>query len=115
MRTVDAATPDPLRTTGHVTSTKPLALRDGTIVRGLRVRFENGVAVEIDADANADALSSLLKIDPGALRLGELRPGDRIRRGIQTLRRHGLPFAALCVVSDPRPGLAEELYAAPRA
>ena len=59
-------TPDPLRTSGHVTSTKPLALRDGTIVRGLRVRFENGMAVEIDADANADALSSLLEIDPGA-------------------------------------------------
>ena len=35
---------------------------------------------------------------------------DRIRRGIDTLRRHGLPFAVLCVVSDPRPGLAEELY-----
>ena len=70
-------TPDPLRTSGHVTSTKPLALRDGTIVRGLRVRFENGTAVEIDADANADALSSLLEIDPGALRLGELALVDR--------------------------------------
>jgi len=70
-------TPDPLRTSGNVTSTKPLALRDGTIVRGLRVRFENGIAVEIDADANADALSSLLEIDPGALRLGELALVDR--------------------------------------
>jgi aminopeptidase len=65
-------TPDPLRTNGHVTSTKPLALRDGTIVRGLRVRFENGTAAEIEADANADALSSLLEIDEGAHRLGEL-------------------------------------------
>ena len=42
-------TPDPQRTSGHVTSTKPLVLRDGTIIRGLRVRFENGVAVEIEA------------------------------------------------------------------
>jgi aminopeptidase len=46
-------TPDPQRTSGHVTSTKPLALRDGTIVRGLRVRFEDGVAVDVrDRAAN---------------------------------------------------------------
>jgi aminopeptidase len=70
-------TPDPLRTNGHVTSTKPLALRDGTIVRGLRVRFENGQAVEIDADQNGDTLSSLLEIDEGAMRLGELALVDR--------------------------------------
>jgi len=70
-------TPDPLRTSGHVTSTKPLAFRDGTIVRGLRVRFENGVAVEIDADTNADTLKSLLDIDEGARRLGELALVDR--------------------------------------
>ncbi|HET7648272.1 MAG TPA: aminopeptidase [Gaiellaceae bacterium] len=70
-------TPDPLRTSGHVTSTKPLALRDGTIVRGLRVRFEEGVAVEIDADENVDALRGLLEIDEGARRLGELALVDR--------------------------------------
>lgn len=35
---------------------------------------------------------------------------DRIIRGVRALRRHGLSFAALCVVSDPRPGSAEELY-----
>ena len=35
---------------------------------------------------------------------------DRIMRGIDALRRHGLPFSALCVVGDPRPGLAAELY-----
>jgi aminopeptidase len=70
-------TPDPQRTSGHVTSTKPLALRDGTIVRGLRVRFEDGVAVEIDADENIDALRGLLEIDEGARRLGELALVDR--------------------------------------
>jgi aminopeptidase len=70
-------TPDPMRTNGHVTSTKPLALRDGTIVRGLRVRFEDGVAVEIEADTNADTLKSLLDIDQGARRLGELALVDR--------------------------------------
>ncbi|GHJ50666.1 radical SAM protein [Catellatospora sp. TT07R-123] len=34
----------------------------------------------------------------------------RIERGVAALRRHGLPFAALCVVTDPRPGLAARLY-----
>jgi aminopeptidase len=70
-------TPDPLRTEGHVTATKPLVLRDGTIIRGLRVRFENGVAVEIEADENAAALQSLAKMDEGASRLGELALVDR--------------------------------------
>jgi len=70
-------TPDPERTSGHVTSTKPLVLRDGTIIRGLRVRFEDGRAVEIDADENVEALRSQLSIDDGALRLGELALVDR--------------------------------------
>jgi aminopeptidase len=70
-------TPDPLRTSGHVTSTKPLALRDGTIIRGLRVKFQNGVAVEIEAETNGDTLKSLLDIDEGAHRLGELALVDR--------------------------------------
>jgi aminopeptidase len=70
-------TPDPKRTSGHVTSTKPLVLRDGTIIRGLRVRFEDGRAVEVDADENAEALRAQLTIDDGALRLGELALVDR--------------------------------------
>jgi aminopeptidase len=65
-------TPDPERTNGHVASTKPLVLRDGTIIRGLRVRFENGKAVEIDADENGEALRSQQTVDDGALKLGEL-------------------------------------------
>jgi uncharacterized protein len=35
---------------------------------------------------------------------------DRILRGVAALRRHGLPFSALAVVSRPGPGLAAELY-----
>src|SRR3954469_13751612 len=34
--------PAPLRADGHVASTKPLVLIDGTVVRNLRVRFEGG-------------------------------------------------------------------------
>ncbi|WP_198170479.1 cyclophane-forming radical SAM peptide maturase AmcB [Actinoplanes awajinensis] len=35
---------------------------------------------------------------------------DLITKGIRTLQRHGIPFSTLCVVSDPRPGMATELY-----
>jgi uncharacterized protein len=35
---------------------------------------------------------------------------DRITRGIETLRRHGIGFSALCVVTRPAPGVATELY-----
>jgi aminopeptidase len=70
-------TPDPLRTDGHVTSTKPLVLKDGTIVRGLRVSFEDGRAVEVDADENGGAIRARTEIDDGAARLGELALVDR--------------------------------------
>jgi aminopeptidase len=70
-------TPDPEQTEGYVTSTKPLVFKDGTIVRGLRVRFEGGRAVEIDADENAAAIQMLAKSDEGASRLGEVALVDR--------------------------------------
>ncbi|HEX4517959.1 MAG TPA: aminopeptidase [Gaiellaceae bacterium] len=65
-------TPDPARADGFVTSTKPLALMGGATVRGLRVRFEGGRAVEIDADENGDLLRRRLELDSGGERLGEL-------------------------------------------
>ena len=43
-------TPDPKRVDGTVRSTKPLDV-GGTVLRGLRVRFQGGRAVAIDADA----------------------------------------------------------------
>ncbi len=69
--------PDPVRADGQVTSTKPLVLKDGTIVRGLRVRFEGGVAVEIEADEGAEAFRAKTAVDAGATRLGELALVDR--------------------------------------
>jgi aminopeptidase len=70
-------TPDPVRTEGHVTSTKPLVLKDGTIVRGLRVSFEGGRAVEVEADENGGAIRARTEIDEGAARLGEVALVDR--------------------------------------
>src|SRR5207253_6318619 len=46
-------TPDPERTEGVVRATKPLDV-GGAVVDGLRIRFEGGRAVEIDADENAE-------------------------------------------------------------
>jgi aminopeptidase len=70
-------TPDPTRTEGYVTSTKPLVLRDATIVRGLRVRFEGGRAVEVEADENGAAIRTQTEADEGAARLGEIALVDR--------------------------------------
>jgi aminopeptidase len=69
-------TPDPQRADGVVSATKPLDV-GGTVVRGLRVRFEKGRAVEIDADEGADALRARCAKDEGASRLGELALVDR--------------------------------------
>ncbi|MBA2741490.1 MAG: aminopeptidase [Actinobacteria bacterium] len=64
-------TPDPERVDGHVTATMPLELY-GTIIKGIRVEFEGGRAVKIDADEGAEALRAVAAKDEGASRLGEL-------------------------------------------
>jgi aminopeptidase len=45
---------------------------DGTVVRGLRVRFEGGRAVRIDADTAAETLRTICARDEGGSRLGEI-------------------------------------------
>ncbi len=72
-------TPDPDRTEGVVAATKPLDVM-GSLVTGLRIRFEGGRAVEIDADANAETLRKRCAVDPGAARLGEVALVDRESR-----------------------------------
>ena len=72
--------PDPARTEGTVRSTKPLVLLDGTIIRGLRMRFEGGRAVEIDADEGAEVIRGRCASDDGAARLGEVALVDRESR-----------------------------------
>jgi aminopeptidase len=69
--------PDPTRADGVVTATKPLVFPDGSVVRGLRVRFEGGRAVEIEADEGADNLRARCAKDEGAVRLGEVALVDR--------------------------------------
>ncbi len=64
-------TPDPQRVDGFVRSTKPLAA-GGTIIRGLRARFEAGRAVSIEADEGGELLAQYAQRDEGACRLGEV-------------------------------------------
>jgi aminopeptidase len=77
--------PDPERTEGVVTSTKPL-LVSGRMIGGLRIRFSAGRAVEIDADEGAPLLRELVRRDVDANRLGEVALVDRSGRVGQTGR-----------------------------
>jgi aminopeptidase len=65
------SSPDPTRTEGVVTATKPHDV-SGVLVTGLRVRFEGGRAVSIEADQGADALRARCAKDENASRLGEV-------------------------------------------
>ncbi len=73
------STPDPERTEGVVAATKPLDV-GGSVVTGLRIRFEHGRAVEIEAEENAEALRRRCATDPGGVRLGEVALVDRESR-----------------------------------
>jgi len=69
-------TPDPERTEGVVVSTKPLDVT-GTVVKGLRIRFEGGRAVSIDADEGVEALRTRVAGNENADRIGEVALVDR--------------------------------------
>jgi aminopeptidase len=72
-------TPHPDRTEGVVSATKPLFV-SGVLITGLRVHFEAGKAVRIDADQGAGTLRALSERDLGAARLGEVALVDRESR-----------------------------------
>ena len=80
-------TPDPERTDGVVTSTKPL-LVSGRTISGLRMRFEGGRAVQVDADEGAELMRELVARDADADRLGEVALVDSSGR----IGRSGLVF-----------------------
>ncbi|MGN6377705.1 MAG: aminopeptidase [Gaiellales bacterium] len=63
--------PDPLRADGVVSATRPFVL-EGTIVRDLVVRFEQGRAVSVEASAGVEAVRARIDRDDGGTRLGEL-------------------------------------------
>ena len=64
-------TPHKDRTEGHVTSTKPLSYQ-GTMIEGIRVRFEGGRVVEARAAKGEEVLNRMISTDDGARKLGEV-------------------------------------------
>ena len=56
---------------GIVRSSKPLSYQ-GSLIDGIRVRFERGKIVEMSAEKGEDAFRSLITTDEGAARLGEV-------------------------------------------
>jgi aminopeptidase len=64
-------TPDPERVDGYVAATRPLQVY-GALLDGIRMEFEGGRSVRIDADRGADTLRAIAAKDDGASRLGEL-------------------------------------------
>ncbi|MEA2498262.1 MAG: aminopeptidase [Actinomycetota bacterium] len=82
--------PDFRRVEGTVRSTRPLHLpSEGTTVKDLRVRFEGGRAVEVDASAGAEAVRAQMATDPGGAQLGEIALVDKASAVGQT----GVTFA----------------------
>jgi aminopeptidase len=80
-------TPDARRVDGTIAATYPLQLQ-GTVVRGLRVRFEGGRAVEVEADEGRDLIRTHVASDEGSARLGEVALVDKTSR----VGRTGLVF-----------------------
>ena len=59
------------RVNGTVRSTKPLSY-GGTLIEGFSLRFVDGRVVEVNADRGESVLRTLVAMDAGAARLGEL-------------------------------------------
>ena len=82
-------TPDPQRADGHVDARPSRSCCiDGTVVRGLRVRFEGGRAVEVDADTAQDTMRTIVRAR--RRRRAARRGRARRRRGPHRQARHGL-------------------------
>jgi aminopeptidase len=64
-------TPHKDRAEGTVTATKPLSYQ-GTMIEGIRVRFEGGRIVDARASKGEEVLNNLISTDDGARRLGEV-------------------------------------------
>jgi aminopeptidase len=68
--------PDWRGTNGHYYADQP-SYRSGNLVKGIRLTFKKGVAVNVTADSGTDFVVKQLKMDRGASRLGEFSLTDR--------------------------------------
>ena len=79
-------TPDPARVDGHVTATRPLEVY-GAMIDGMRVEFEGGRAVKIDAD---EAPTRCVRLHEGRWSVAARRARARRRCGTDRSARHGV-------------------------
>ncbi len=56
---------------GVAVASMPL-VKDGNVIDGFRMRFENGKIVEVQAEQGEDVLRSAIAVDEGAYYLGEV-------------------------------------------
>jgi uncharacterized protein len=78
---------------------------NATLIDDAWCEFFTGHAVRVSVSVDGPAARNGLRVNRGGA------PAyDRIMKGVAALRRHAIPFSALCVVSDPVPGLATEVY-----
>lgn len=78
---------------------------NGTLIDEQWCAFFQEHGVEVGLSIDGPAVRTALRVD----RAG--KPAyERIMRGVTTLREHGIRFAVICVVSEPTPALARELY-----
>lgn len=80
--------PDLRRTEGTVAVTAPVVMAGGSLVEGLRLRFEAGRVVEADADRGADLVRAQLDEDEQSRYLGEVALVD----GESAVARAGVVF-----------------------
>jgi aminopeptidase len=71
--------PHRMRTEGTISSTKPLEAA-GSVIHDLKIRFEDGRAVEWDATQGKEIVEGQLTADEGACMLGEVALVDRSSR-----------------------------------
>ncbi len=90
-------TPDARRVDGTVRSTYPLQIQ-GTVVRGLEIRFEGGRAVEVRAEEGDELMRAHVAADDGAARLGEVALVD----GTRVSDRRGSSSTTRCSTRTPR-------------
>jgi aminopeptidase len=80
--------PDWRRVDGTVACTRPLVTDAGSLVTGLRLRFEAGRVVEVAADDGAELVQAQLATDEQSNCLGEVSMVD----GSSAIRRAGVMF-----------------------
>jgi aminopeptidase len=64
-------TPHKYKVNGTIRSTKPLNYK-GTLIEGIRLKFENGRIVEYSAEKGGEMLASIIETDVGSHYIGEM-------------------------------------------